>query len=68
MSHTESSIRTFLGILGLAIFLYAAGELVLRLLFALIGLALFFYGFAFRRRPSFIFMNRNWHNFRKDNF
>ena len=68
MSSTESVLRPIFGIIGLAIFLLAAGTFLLRLLFALLGLCLFFYGFAFRKRSSFIFMNRQWYNSRKDTF
>ena len=68
MIYRQPIYRTIAGVLGLLLFIFAAGELLLRFILALVGLILFFYGFAWRKQEAYTFIQKHWYNYRKNNF
>ena len=68
MMHRQPISRIIVGIFGLLLFIFAAGELLLRFILALVGLALFAYGFAWRKQEAYTFIHKHWYNYKKDNF
>ncbi len=65
MTVNQQAGRTIIGILGLLLFIFAAGDVLLRLIVALIGLALFFYGFGWRKQEAYYFIQKQWYHYKK---